>query len=325
VKVVTDAYEGLPEFYVMPPMPGQQPDPIIACWRSVFPSLFKDFTQMDPTVQKHIRYPQLLFRIQAEMYAKYHMQNPQTFFQKEDLWAIPPEVYSGGRREVESYYANMKLPTAQGDQEEFLLMLPFTLARREDKNMVAWMAGRCDGANYGELIVYDFPKSTLVQGPMQVESRISQDAEISQLITLWGQQQSSVIRGNLLVIPVEDSLLYVEPIYLEAPNSPLPQLKLVVLAYEDKIVNAPTLELALARLFGASGATPSGTSAPPRISPVKTPAARGQMSGLKQVLMQAVELDRQAQQALARGDLAGYQAKQQQQSKLLEQALQSSQ
>lgn len=325
VKVVTDAYDGVPSFYVMPPSPGQQPDPIVACWRSVFPTLFKDATQMDPLVAKHIRYPQLLFRIQAEIYAKYHMKNPQTFFQKEDMWAIPPEVYSSGRREVESYYVNMKLPSEAAGKEEFLLMLPLTMARREDKNMRAWMAARCDAPNYGELIVYEFGKGALVQGPMQVESRISQDAEISQLITLWGQQQSQIIRGNLLVIPIEDSLLYVEPIYLEAPNSPLPQLKLVVMAYEDKVVNGPTLESAMTRLFGAGAGAPApamGALMPPAATAAApTPIAPANLAAVKRILQQAVALDKQAQQALATGDLAAYQAKQREQAQLLEQAV----
>lgn len=325
VKVVTDAYDGVPKFYVMPASPGQAPDPIVTCWRSVFPTLFTDAAQMDPVVAQHLRYPQLLFRIQAEIYAKYHMKNPQTFFQKEDMWAIPPEVYSNGRREVESYYINMKLPSVQAGKEEFLLMLPLTMARREDKNMRAWMAARCDAPNYGELICYEFAKGALVQGPMQVESRISQDAEISQLITLWGQQQSQIIRGNLLVIPIEDSLLYVEPIYLEAPNSPLPQLKLVVLAYEDKIVNAPTLGEALTRLFGEGAATPSTAAGLPQATqPTQSstlPIAPANLSAVKQILQQAVALDKQAQVALAKGDLATYQAKQRQKQQLLENAL----
>lgn len=317
VKVVTDAYEGVPEFYVMSPGKGQKPDPIVECWRKVFPSLFKDLSAMPEDLRKHLRYPQLLFRIQAEIYGKYHMTDPQTFFQKEDQWAIPPEVYSNGQRDVEAFYVNMKLPHGGSEREEFLLMQPFTLAKREDKNMVGWMAARCDEPNYGELIVYDFPKSSLIQGPMQVESRISQDAEISQLITLWGQQQSQIIRGNLLVIPIADSLLYVEPFYLEAPNSPYPQLKLVVMAYNDKIVNAPTLEGALRKLFGqTSGA--AVTTAPVTPPTLVTPSAIG--GTLKQLLQQAVQLDQEAQQALSRGDLAGYQAKQQQQSEIIKQA-----
>lgn len=323
VKVVTDAYDGKPAFYVMPPMPGQQADPIVACWRKVFPSLFVDFATMEPDLQKHMRYPQLLFRIQAEIYSKYHMGDPQTFFQNEDLWAIPPEVYSNGRREVESYYVNMKLPTMQDGNEEFLLMLPFTLARREDKNMVAWMAARCDAPNYGQLIVYEFPKSTLVQGPMQVESRISQDAEISQLITLWGQRQSQIIRGNLLVIPVEDSLLYVEPFYLEAPNSPLPQLKLVVLAYEDRIVSAATLSGALTRLFGegAEVSVPDTTSAPAAASGSAAAPSSQSLAAVRTLLQQAVVIDARAQQALSTGDLAAYQARQREKQQLIERAL----
>lgn len=327
VKVVTDAYDGVPTFYVMPPSPGQQPDPIVTCWRSVFPTLFTDAAKMDPVIAQHLRYPQLLFRIQAEIYAKYHMKNPQTFFQKEDMWAIPPEVYSSGRREVEAYYINMKLPSVEAGKEEFLLMLPLTMARREDKNMRAWMAARCDAPNYGQLLCYEFPKGALVQGPMQVESRISQDAEISQLITLWGQQQSQIIRGNLLVIPIENSLLYVEPIYLEAPNSPLPQLKLVVLAYEDKIVNAPTLDQALTRLFGESAAPATSAAAglpqtPPQPTESSTlPIAPANLGAVKEILQQAVALDKQAQAAMAKGDLATYQAKQRQKEQLLENAL----
>jgi uncharacterized membrane protein (UPF0182 family) len=319
VKVVTDAYDGVPEFYVMAPGKGQKADPLVECWRKIFPSLFKDFETMPEDVRKHLRYPQLLFRIQAEIYGKYHMTAPQTFFQKEDQWAIPPEVYSNGQRDVESFYVNMKLPNGGSGHEEFLLMQPFTLAKREDKNMVGWMAARCDRPNYGELIVYDFPKSSLIQGPMQVESRISQDAEISQLITLWGQQQSQIIRGNLLVIPIADSLLYVEPFYLEAPNSPYPQLKLIVMAYDDKIVNASTLDGALRKLFGRINGSPAGAAeispAPPTLA---TPAAIG--GTLKQLLERAVELDKEAQQALASGDLAGYQAKQQQQAEIVRQA-----
>jgi len=322
VKVVTDAYEGLPEFYVMPPLPGQKPDPVVACWRKVFPTLFRDFAQMDPELQTHIRYPQLLFRVQAEVYSKYHMKDPQTFFQKEDMWAIPPEVYANSQREVEPYYANMSLPTEPDAHQEFLLMLPFTLAGRADKNMVAWMAGRCDAPNYGELVVYQFPKALLVPGPMQVESMISQDAEISKLITLWGQRQSRIIRGNLLVIPISSALLYVEPFYLEAPNSPLPQLKLVVMMYGDRIVNAPTLNHALKRMFGQDAstvvATPvAGEGAPP---PPAVPPPSG-VGTVKQLLEQAIELDRQAQQALAQGDLAGYQARQRQQQELIQKAL----
>jgi hypothetical protein len=324
VKVVTDAYEGLPKFYVMPPSPGQKPDPVVACWREVFPSLFTDFDQMDPVLQEHIRYPQLLFRVQAEIYAKYHMKDPQTFFQKEDMWAIPPEVYAKGTREVEAYYVNMSLPSEREGKQEFLLMLPFALAGREDKNMVAWMAGRCDAPNYGELIVYDFPKSLQVAGPMQVESLISQDAEISQLITLWGQQQSRIIRGNLLVIPINSALLYVEPFYLEAPNSPLPQLKLVVLMYHNRIVNASTLSEALSKLFGAEAAAVAGPSQPAQpTQPGPTEPKRTGAARVRQLLQQALSLDQQAQQALARGDLAGYQAKQREQQALIQQALQT--
>lgn len=322
IKVVTDAYDGLPTYYVMPPGPGQKADPIVDCWRRIFPSLFQDFAQMPAELQTHIRYPQLFFRVQAEIYAKYHMQNPQTFFQREDLWSIPNEFYSNGQREVEPYYVNMKLPSGASGEQEFLLMLPFTLAGKEDRNMVSWMAGRCDAPNYGQLVVYDYPKSALVPGPGQVESLISQDAQISQLITLWGQQQSRIIRGNLLVIPINSALLYAEPFYLESPTTPLPQLKLVVLAMRkgDKfvIVNAPTLNGALAKLFGEE----AGEAAPTPTSTAASVAAPTGTATVKQLLEQAVALDQQAQQALSQGDLAGYQAKQRQQQELIRRALQ---
>jgi uncharacterized protein len=317
VKVVMDAYDGIPQFYVVPPRAGQKADPIIQCWRECFPGLFKDLRDLDPDLRTHVRYPQLMFRIQAEAYGRYHMKDAQTFFQKEDLWAIPPEIYGKGRREVEAYYVNMELPSEGSTKAEFLLMLPFTLAKAEEKNMVAWMAARCDGDNYGDLVVYDFPKSSLVQGPMQVESRISQDSEISQLITLWGQQQSRIIRGNLLVIPIESSLLYVEPFYLEAPNSPLPQLKLVVMAYNDKIVNAPTLGEALRKMFGGGEDKTAGSQPPP-----SSEVAAGTL-GVKAVLQRALDLENEAQKALATGDLATYQAKQKEQAQMLQKALQT--
>jgi hypothetical protein len=211
----------------------------------------------------------------------------------------------------------MKLPSVQGN-EEFLLMQPFTLSRREDKNMVAWMAARCDAPNYGELMVYEFPKTALVQGPTQIESRITQDAEISQLITLWSQEGSDIIRGNLLVIPIDNSLLYVEPFYLQAQNNPLPQLKLVVMAYGDKVVNASTLNGALNKLFGQGVSEPS--QQPVGVAATTAPPAS---ATARQLLQQALELDRQAQAALAQGDLATYQARQREQQQLIERALQS--
>lgn len=341
VKAVVDAYEGKPTFYVMKPSPGQRNDPVVEVWQAIFPSLFTDAATMSPDLRRHIRYPALLFRIQAEIFAEYHMRDPQVFFQKEDLWAIPPEVYAKGIREVEAYYINMKLPHLPDPEEEFLIMLPFALARAENRNMVAWMAGRCDGENYGELICYQFPKESLVYGPMMVESRISQDPEISQLITLWSQRQSRIIRGNLLVIPVGNSLLYVEPFYLEAPDFPMPQLKLVVLAYQDEVINAPSLEAAVEKLLNRlEGKEPRPTTAPrpdvlppgapgavvpePVPAPEPTPAPAlptpTEVSGAKELLQRAIELDAEAQAALSAGDLATYQAKQKERSELVNRA-----
>jgi len=322
VKVVVDAYDGRPEFYVV-----DTQDPMVQCYQKMFPSLFMDFGGMEASVKDHLRYPQLLFRIQAGVYAKYHMKDPQTFYQAEDEWAIPPEVYSQGYREVETYYQVMKLPDA--DKEEFLLMLPFALARFERKNMVAWMAARCDPEHYGELIVYRFPKERLVYGPMQFEARVDQDPALSELITLWSQAGSRVIRGNTLAIPVADTLLYVEPIYLESSDSALPELRLVVLMHGDRLVHAPTLDQALTKLLGPDGLR-GRTS--PAAKPAAQPAAAGvvkpsgvtvaadELTTLRDLLNRAIELDKKAEGYLKQGDLGKYRDTQQEQSELLKNA-----
>lgn len=325
VKVVVDAYEGRPEFYVVDP-----DDPIIRCYQKIFPSLFKGFGDMEPSVKDHLRYPQLLFRIQAGVYAKYHMKNPQTFYQAEDEWAIPPEIYSQSYREVEAYYQVMKLPGQ--DEDEFLLMLPYVLAKFERKNMVAWMAARCDPENYGELIVYRFPKKKLVYGPMQFEAKVDQNAELSELITLWSQSGSRVIRGNTLVIPVANTLLYVEPIYIESTDSAIPELKLVVLMHGSKLVHAATLDAALARLVGPGGRTsvtrPAGkpteptaaeptTAEPTTAAPTDLPVSDTQLAAIRDLLQQALVLDQEAEGHLKQGDLGKYRDKQEEQQQLL--------
>lgn len=317
VKVVVDAYEGRPEFYVVQP-----DDPVVQCYQSIFPTLFKPFEQMDKSLQKHVRYPQLIFRIQAGIYAKYHMKDPQTFYQAEDEWAIPPEVYSDGYREVESYYQFMKMPGQE--KEEFLLMLPYVLAKFERKNMVAWMAARCDVDDYGELVAFRFPKDKSVSGPMQFEARVDQDAGLSELMTLWSQAGSRVIRGNTLAIPVAASLLYVEPIYLESSDSPIPELKLVVLMFGNKLAFAPTLDGALDKLLGAGGqvAHRSDASAKPRgeaatIAGVSTSV---DVAAVRALLERAISLDLEAEKYLSQGDLGKYRETQQAQQRVIQEA-----
>ena len=240
VKITMDAYNGSTSFYML------DGDPIIRAYMAIFPDLFKDFNSSMPSeIKSHIRYPLDLFDIQASIYRHYHMRDPQVFYNKEDSWDIAREIYEEGEQRMEAYYVIMRLPGR--NVEEFLLMQPFTPYSKD--NMVAWMCARSDQPAYGEIIVFKFPKDQLIFGPMQVEARINQDTTISEQLTLWSQKGSRVIRGNLLVIPVNSSLLYVEPLYLRAENSELPELKRVIVAYGGKVAMEETLDLALARIF----------------------------------------------------------------------------
>jgi len=249
VKVVIDAYNGTATFYV-----ADATDPIIATYRRIFPALFKPLDAMPPGLQKHIRYPEDLFNIQALQYRAYHMDTPEVFYNREDLWQFPREPTapdSGNGPNVARmapYYIMMRLPGEP--HAEFFLMLPMAPSQRE--NMIAWLAARCDLPDYGKLIVYEFPKDKLVYGPFQIEARINQNTEISQQISLWNQMGSRVIRGNLLVVPIENSILYVSPLYLRAESGQLPELKRVIAAYGDRVVMEETLPAALAALFKES-------------------------------------------------------------------------
>jgi len=240
VKVAIDAYHGAVNFYVADPN-----DPIIKTWQKVFPGLFQPLSDLPKTLQAHIRYPLDLFSIQAERLMTYHMTDPQVFYNREDLWQIPTEVYGNEAKLVEPYYLITSLPTVPF--EEFILLLPYIPSQRT--NLIAWLAARSDGENYGRLLLYEFPKQRLVYGPEQIEARINQDPAISQQISLWNRQGSRTIQGNLLIIPIEQSLLYVEPIYLEAAQNSLPTLVRVIVAYENRIVMAETLEQALKAIF----------------------------------------------------------------------------
>lgn len=261
IKVVIDAYDGTTTFYVF-----DAQDPIIAAYRQIFPSLFKDASLMPADLRKHVRYPELLLKLQAAVYALYHMTDPEVFYNREDLWTVASEVglsESGEQRTqgMEPNYVLMKLP---GEPDvEFVAILPFTPANRN--NLIGWIAGRSDGAQYGTSVVYDFPKTKLVDGPLQVEARIDQNAQLSGQLTLWNQQGSHVRRGTLLVIPCGRALLYAEPIYLQAQQSPMPELRLVVLALQDRLAYGPNFDSAMRALFGGE---PSSLSA--AITPVET-------------------------------------------------------
>jgi uncharacterized membrane protein (UPF0182 family) len=257
VKVVVDTYHGTANFYIADPH-----DPIIHTWSKIFPDLFKPLSAMPEALRQHLRYPVDLFSIQSERLMTYHMTDAQVFYNREDQWQIPNEVYGDQPRLVEPYYLITSLPEVPF--EEFILLLPFT--PKERTNLVAWLAARSDGENYGKLLLYTFPKQILVYGPEQIEARINQDPVISQQISLWNRQGSRVIQGNLLIIPIEQSLLYVEPLYLESTQNKLPTLVRVVVAYENRIVMAQTLQQAIAAIF-----KPEQAIAPPIIRPVEAP------------------------------------------------------
>jgi uncharacterized membrane protein (UPF0182 family) len=255
VKVVVDAYNGDVNFYVTDPS-----DPIITSLSAIFPGLFKPLDAIPGTLRNHLRYPVDLFSIQSERLLTYHMTDPQVFYNREDLWQIPTEIYGTKPRSVEPYYLITKLPQAQS--EEFILLLPFTPTQRP--NLIAWLAARSDGSEYGKLLLYTFPKQQLVYGQEQIEALINQDPVISQQITLWNREGSRVIQGNLLIIPIEKSLLYVEPLYLEAEQNSVPTLIRVIVVYQNRIVMAQTLEQALAGIF-----LPTTPATPAIVRPVE--------------------------------------------------------
>jgi uncharacterized protein len=248
VKIVIDAYTGATTFYVF-----DMQDPVIAAYRAVFPGLFTDVSAMPPALRKHVRYPELLLTVQAAVYGLYHMTNPDVFYNREDLWSVATEVGSTDQRQqvMEPNFVLMTLPG--GHAPEFIEILPFTPARRN--NLIGWIAGRSDGEHYGQTLVYDFPKTKLIDGPLQIEARVDQNAQLSGQLTLWNQQGSHVRRGSLVVIPIGRALLYAEPIYLQAERSPMPELRLVVLAVQDRLAYGPTFESAMAALFGGAAST----------------------------------------------------------------------
>jgi len=292
VKITIDAYTGDVQFYVV-----DSEDPIIRTYSKIFPTMFKDFSEMPEGLQRHVRYPMYIFSVQADVYSTYHMTDPQVFYNKEDKWNIPQEIYGEIETQMLPYYTIVKFPDENGN-EEFVLILPFTPVNRS--NMLAWIAARCDPENYGEIIEYKFPKEKLIFGPMQIESRIDQNSEISQLFTLWGQKGSSIIRGNLLVIPVKDSLIYVEPVYLRAEQGELPELRRVIVGYQDNIEIGLNLEEALVKLF--SGMEPAVTEEAAEAVPGKAPV----LLSLRNLALRAQQIYNEAQEKLRDGDFAGY-------------------
>ncbi len=291
VKITIDAYEGKTTFYIV-----DENDPLIRNYASVFPTLFTSFSEMPATLKQHIRYPEDLFRIQNEMYGVYHMKDPQVFYNKEDVWKMPTEIYDREQVEMDPYYIILKLP---GEQKEGFFLIRPLIPRGKD-NMIAWMAASSDPLSYGKLEVFKLSKQELTYGPMQIEARINQDTDISQLFTLWGQQGSQVIRGNMIVIPIENSFLYIEPVYLRASaGGALPQLKRVVVAYEDKLTMQETLGQALQVLFGTASDGENNQEG-------RLTEDQKVLETLEQKYILASQLYTEADEALQRGDFVTY-------------------
>ncbi|QSV44581.1 UPF0182 family protein [Geobacter benzoatilyticus] len=284
VKAVVDAYDGTLDFYISDP-----DDVIIKVYARIFPKLFKPLSAMPEDLRRHIRYPHQLLQVQAAMFATYHMTDPKVFYNKENLWEVPVL----GEERMEPYYTIMKLPGET--REEYILLLPFTPSKRD--NLAAWLTARCDGENYGKLLAYTFPRDRLIYGPKQIDARINQDSQISQQLTLWSQRGSQVIRGSMLVIPIEKSLLYVQPLFLAAADKAgLPELRRVIVAYGDEVVMEETLELALQRIFGGR-----------RVPAVATAAAPEAVNGSSaELAREAMAIFERATNLQRQGDWAGY-------------------
>jgi len=310
VKVVIDAYNGTTHFYVF-----DNNDPLIATYRATFPSLFLDASQMPADLRAHVRYPETLIRVQGEVYGLYHTQNPKAFFQREDVWNVAQQIALDANdkkqiQQIDPYFVLMQLP-GEKPNREFVLILPFTPAGRN--NLIGWMAGRCDGDEYGRLLIYNFPKSRLIDGPLQIEARIDQNSQLSSQFTLWNQQGSHVVRGHLLVIPIGKSLLFVEPIYLKAESSPMPELRLVVLATQDRLGFGPTFDDAMNSIFGDLARPPTqqkaepskdaGVEGPAKPTASPSPGQPVQPASLQQLIDKAVQEFDEYQRLTSQGKL----------------------
>ena len=291
VKIVIDAYNGSMTFYITDPE-----DALIQTYQAIFPELFVPAEQMPQSLRVHWRYPEDMFNIQASVYQSYHMRDPRVFYNKEDLWAVPNEFYADKEQPMEPYYIIMRLPDEE--KEEFLLMLPFTPANKN--NTIGWLAARCDGENYGKLLAYHFPKERLVYGPSQIENRIQQDTVITEQLALWGRGGSRVIRGNLLMIPLGKSNLYVEPVFLQAQGGGLPELKRVIVAAGESIAMELTLESSIASIFGTD--LPPTEPEPPVPGEPEEPVP----ADIAALIEEAQQHYNRAQQYLNAGNWTGY-------------------
>ncbi|MDA3901161.1 MAG: UPF0182 family protein [Spirochaetes bacterium] len=294
VKIVVNAYDGDIKYYI-----SDISDPIIQTYASIFPDLFSDFSEMPAGIKQHIRYPETLFDVQAEILLRYHMTDANVFYNNEDAWDIPNQIYDSSEQKMESYYIITRLPGE--DSTEFVLMVPFTPIQKS--NMVSFMVAQCDNDNYGKMTLYKLPKDKLNYGPMQLEARINQDANISKQLSLWSQKGSRVIRGNMLAIPIKESLLFVEPLYLKAESSEMPELKRVIVCFRDKIVMEENLPDALARIFGLTE----------RSTDEKDESSRGKASpvsklpdSIKNLTQEAYKVYTNATEQLKSGDFEAY-------------------
>jgi uncharacterized protein len=306
VKVVVDAYNGTTDFYVADPT-----DPVIRTWQRIFPALFKPMSAMPADLRQHIRYPEDYFLVQADIYRTYHMTDPAVFYNREDQWGFPRENYAGETVPMQPYYVIMRLPGETHD--EYILMLPMVPESRGTvrDNMISWLAARCDGSDYGHLFEFAFSKDRLFYGPYQIQARINQNPDISQQYSLWNQMGSKVILGNLLVFPIENALLYVEPLYIRAENGQLPELQRVIAAYSDKIVMGNDLKSTLAALFSAPVETPPPTitqasSAAPAVTVATANGTAKRPPGVKGDLAGASMHYNRALAALRAGDWAQF-------------------
>lgn len=292
VKVVIDAYNGTTDYYIV-----DETDPIAMTMQKIYPALFKSIDQMPEGLRAHLRYPNALFSIQASVYQRYHMEDVAVFYQNEDKWAIANEIYGITKQQMSPNYYIMKLPGES--QAEFVNTIPYT--PMDKQNMMSLLVARNDGEHYGELVLYQLPKNKIIYGPEQIEAQIDQNTEISKEFSLWNSSGSTYTRGNMFVIPIENSLIYVEPVYLEATNSSIPEVKRVIVAYNDRIAYEETLEEALISLFGASDGSNQGT---PSGTDIETPEDGGYSQA--QLIEKANEAYAKAVQAQQNGNWAAY-------------------
>jgi uncharacterized membrane protein (UPF0182 family) len=289
VKAVVNMYDGTVSLYAM-----DSKDPVLAMYERAFPGVFKNLADLPADLRAHLRYPEDLFGIQSAQYETFHMTDPQVFYNREDLWVPPQEKYDGAVNPMDPYYMLMKLPGS--GQLEYLIMTPFTPQKRD--NMIAWLAARCDFPDYGKMLFYELPKDKLIFGPNQIGAMIDQSTTISQQLTLWDQKGSGVIRGKLIVIPIENSFLYVVPLYLKAEGTNFPQLKRVIVATGDKVVMEPTLDEALGSLFGATPGQ-SGSALPGKQSGAQAPLSKATRDQAEAQLAEAQKAINALKQLLA--------------------------